>query len=155
MTGRDRIVADRASSSLAVLAGGWMLVVSPERKKASKLDAQVTTAQAQLASAEGKLASARAAQSQYAAAYASVVSLGKAVPPSQEVPSLIYQLAQASNQKHVDFASITAGGSGSSSAPPSAAAAPRPPRRRRLHADALHVRLQRQLLRPRTPLPAS
>ena len=38
------------------------------------------------------------------------MSLGKAVPPSQEVPSLIYQLAQASNQKNVEFASITSGG---------------------------------------------
>ena len=37
------------------------------------------------------------------------MSLGKAVPPGQEVPSLIYQLAQASNQKHVDFSSIVSG----------------------------------------------
>ena len=49
------------------------------------------------------MASARAAQSQYAAAYASVVNLGKAVPPSQEVPALIDQLAQATNQKNVEL----------------------------------------------------
>ncbi len=44
------------------------------------------------------------------------MSLGKAVPAEQEVPSLIYQLAQASNQKNVEFASITSGGSGGASA---------------------------------------
>ncbi len=35
----------------------------------------------------------------YATAYASLVNLGKAVPTGQEVPSLIYQLAQASNRE--------------------------------------------------------
>jgi len=49
------------------------------------------------------------------------------VPTGQEVPSLIYQLEQASNQKRVEFASITSGGgagsSSSASASPTAAAA--------------------------------
>jgi Tfp pilus assembly protein PilO len=97
-----------------------MLVVSPERKTAGEQSAQLAAAQATLSSAEGSLASARAAQSQYAAAYASVVSLGKAVPPGQEVSSLIYELSQATSSKHVDFASIT---TGSGSAGPAAATA--------------------------------
>ncbi len=57
----------------------------------------------QLSSAEGQLADARAAQAQYASAYASIVSLGKAVPASQEVPSLIYQLAQAASSRKVEL----------------------------------------------------
>jgi len=114
VTGRDRIVV-MVLGVLAVLAAAWILVVSPEREKASKLDSQVSAAQAQLSAAEGSLASARSAQSQYAAAYASIVNLGKAVPASEEVPSLIFQLSQASNNKKVDFASIVAtNGSGSS-----------------------------------------
>lgn len=111
MTNRDRVVLI-VISTLAVLAAGWLLVVSPERKKAASLKTQVDAASAQLASSSGELAKARADQARYAAAYASVVSLGKAVPAGQEVPSLIYQLAQASNQKNVDFSSITAGGAG-------------------------------------------
>ena len=51
------------------------------------------------------------------------MTLGKAVPPSQEVPALIDQLTQASNEKNVDFASITAGGGGGASTPASASAA--------------------------------
>ena len=112
MTGRDRIVLIGVVV-VALLGAAWVLVVSPERQQASTLAAQVAAAQTQLSSAEGKLASARSAQSQYAAAYASIVSLGKAVPPAQEVPSLIVQLSQASNQRNVDFSSIVAGGSGS------------------------------------------
>ncbi|MFI4985347.1 MAG: hypothetical protein ACHP93_00960 [Solirubrobacterales bacterium] len=126
MTVRDRLVVI-ALSALAVLAAVWLLLVSPERQQAATLQAQVSQASAQLASAESQVAAARSAQSRYAAAYASLVSLGKAVPPGREVPSLVYQLAQASNQKHVDFSSIVSGSgttaSGSSSSS-SAAATP-------------------------------
>lgn len=125
MTGRDRIVLI-AVLVLVALGGAWMLVVSPKRQQASKLNTQVAEAQTQLATAEGQLATARAAQAQYATAYASILSLGKAVPPSQEVPALIYQLTRASNQKKVSFSSIasaSAGASGSPAAPAAGGAA--------------------------------
>jgi Tfp pilus assembly protein PilO len=127
MTTRDRL-ALTGISTLAVLGIVWLLFVSPERKQASELNAQITQAKSQLAAAESEAANAHAAQSRYSAAYASVVKLGKAVPPSEEVPSLIYQLAQASNQKHVEFNSIstgggTAGSGGAASATSSATAA--------------------------------
>jgi type II secretory pathway pseudopilin PulG len=125
MTGRDRIVLI-VLASLAVLAAVWLLAVSPERQRATKLATQVSAAQAQLATAESEVASARGAQARYTAEYASVVSLGKAVPPSQEVSSLIYQLDQASNQKQVEFNSITSGSAGAGASPASAAAAATP-----------------------------
>jgi hypothetical protein len=122
MTARDRIVIV-GLAVLAVLAGAWLLVVAPEREKASKLASEVSTAQAQLATAESQVASASAAQASYQTAYASIVRLGKAVPADQEVPSLIYQLAQASNQKNVEFASITTGdGTSGAGASPTAGA---------------------------------
>lgn len=128
MTGRDRIVVV-GLAALAVLAAVWLLAVAPERERAAKLATEVSTAQAELATAESQVASASAARAQYQTAYASIVRLGKAVPADQEVPSLIYQLAQASNQKNVEFASITSGaggtssGSGASSAASASAAA--------------------------------
>jgi hypothetical protein len=122
MTGRDRIVLI-VVVVLAVLGGAWILVVSPERKQASKLGTQVASAKAELASAEGELAGARAAQTQYASAYSSIVNLGKAVPAEQEVPSLIFQLAQASNQQQVDFNSISSGAGPTTSTSTSSAAA--------------------------------
>ncbi len=114
MTGRDRIVIMAIVVAVA-LAAVWMEVVSPERKQVSQLETQVASAQSQLASAEGDVANARSAQSRYAAAYAATVNLGKAVPPSQEVASLIDQLTQASNQKNVYFSSISDTGAGTSS----------------------------------------
>jgi Tfp pilus assembly protein PilO len=123
MTARDRIVIVTLAA-LAVLAAVWLLAVTPEREQAAKLGGQVSAAEAQLATAESQVASARGAQAAYPTAYTSLVSLGKAVPIDQEVPSLIYQLAQASNQKQVEFTSITTGGSsaGSVAAPVAAAA---------------------------------
>ena len=116
MTTRDRL-ALIGISSLALLAVVWLLLVSPERKQAGELDKQVATANAQLATAESESANARAAQAHYSAAYASVVELGKAVPPSEEVPSLIYQLAHATNQRDVEFSSISTTTSSASSTP--------------------------------------
>jgi Tfp pilus assembly protein PilO len=122
MTGRDRMVL-MAVIVVAILGAGWMLVVSPERNQASSLGTQVSTAKASLASAEGELSKARAAQTQYTSAYSSVVSLGKAVPASDEVPSLIYQLAKATEQKNVFFSSIASGSSSSKSPAGSTSAA--------------------------------
>jgi hypothetical protein len=112
VTTRDRLVLIGVMA-LALLAAVWLLLVSPERKTASKLSSEISTASAQLASAQGDQASAQAAQRRYSAAYSSVVSLGKAVPASEEVPSLMYQIAQATNARHVQFNSITTGGGAS------------------------------------------
>jgi Type II secretion system (T2SS), protein M len=113
MTGRDRMVI-MAVAALGVLAAVWFLGVTPKRQQASELAKQVSSVQAQLSSAESQVSDARAAQAQYSTDYASIIRLGKAVPASAEVPSLVYQLAQASGRRNVEFGSITAGASGSS-----------------------------------------
>jgi hypothetical protein len=125
MTGRDRMVV-MVLAVLAVLAGGWLLLVSPERSKSVQAEAEVQTARQQLASAQAEVSSARDAQAQYTTAYTSMVSIGQAVPPAQETPALVYELDQASNGKGIDFNSISTGttsGSGSSASAPAAAAA--------------------------------
>ena len=106
MSLRDRM-ALTAVILVVALIGAWMVVVSPERSKATALAAQVATARAALSTSEGELQNARKATAKYSAAYASLVSLGKAVPVQSEVPSLIVQLSQASGQHSVDFNSIT------------------------------------------------
>jgi hypothetical protein len=119
MTTRDRLVLIGVIVLVAI-AGGYLLVVSPERKQAAQAEAQVQSAQQQLASARTAASGAKAAEQRYTAAYDSVVRLGKAVPPATEVPSLIFELDVASGLRDVDFASISTTTSGSS-APSSAA----------------------------------
>jgi len=125
MTARDRLMLV-GMVALAILAAGYVMVVSPERQKASKLSGEVQSARQQLQSAETQAAEASRARSRYATAYASLVGLGPAVPASGETPSLVYALASATHNRNVEFQSITAGsgpGGSSSSAASSSAAA--------------------------------
>jgi len=118
MTARDRLVAVLVGA-LVLLVALWIMLVSPENKLAAKAQNELNSASTAVSSAEGQLSDARAAQARYAAAYASVVRLGKAVPPGREVPSLLYELARATDVKHVDFSSIVYGTSAGSTGPSS------------------------------------
>lgn len=126
MTGRDRMVL-MVVGAIAVLAAAWVLVVSSEQKRASEVGSKVEAARSALSAARSKVAEAQQAQRDYAATYASILSLGEAVPADREVPSLVYELDHASGKDEVNFESIVAasggGGSSSSSATASAASA--------------------------------
>lgn len=113
MTNRDRLMLI-GIAAIAVLLAGYLMVVSPERGKASKLSAEVATARQQLAAAQTAATEASSARTRYASAYSSLVSIGPAVPASNETPALVYALDAATKSKHVEFNSITSGGNGSS-----------------------------------------
>lgn len=115
MTTRDRLMLV-GMLALAILVGGYLIVVSPERQKASKISGEVQSARQQLQSAQAQAAGATSARSRYTTAYASLVSIGPAVPASGETPSLVYALASATHSRNVEFESITSNGGGSASA---------------------------------------
>jgi hypothetical protein len=115
MTGRDRLVI-LGVLVLVVLAGGWLLLVSPERKQAAQAQAQIESARQALQTAQAQAASERSAEARYTSAYVAVVRLGKAVPPLEELPSLVYELDQASNQHSIEFNSMTTASTSSSAA---------------------------------------
>jgi hypothetical protein len=121
MTTRDRLML-MGILALAVLLGAWFTTVAPERERAAKITAEVETARQQLASAESAADSAKNAQAQYSTAYASLVSLGQAVPSSAETPALIYTLDKATHSRDVSFSSIATGASGTASSSSSTAA---------------------------------
>jgi Type II secretion system (T2SS), protein M len=120
MTTRDRLMIV-GMLALVILAGGYVMVVSPERKQAAKISGEVASARQALQSAETQAAEASSARTRYATAYASLVSIGPAVPASGETPSLVYALASATHQRNVEFESITStsGPAGSASSPAS------------------------------------
>lgn len=118
MTTRDRLMLV-GMLALAIVVGGYLLVVSPERQKASKLSGEVQSARQTLQSAETQAAEATSARSRYTTAYASLVSIGPAVPATGETPSLVYALASATHNRHVAFESITSGGGSSPASSPS------------------------------------
>ena len=106
MSVRDR--TDIVVIGVAVaIAAGWMLVISPKRDQAAKLQRQITSEQSQLASVRAQLANASAARAQFSKEYSSLVRLGEAVPTDDNTPSLIYQLQAAAKSTGVDFQSLT------------------------------------------------
>lgn len=118
MSARDRLVL-MGVAALAVVGAVWMLAVSPTRKQASTLTGEVASVQGALAGVKSELAGASNVRVRYKSAYASLVTLGKAVPTADEVPGLMYAIDQAANHKKVQFTSISngkgSGGRGSSS----------------------------------------
>ena len=159
MTTRDRIVI-MVVLALAAVAAGWMFVVSPKRSEASSLSTQVSSEQSQLTAAQGQVAAGMSARRQFAGQYAQLAKLGEAVPPDDDIPSLIYQVQSAAQASRVTFRGLqltSAGASSSSSSSSSSpsgqsldrAASPGSGRRSGRSPDrAVHDHARRQLLQP-------
>lgn len=93
---------------LGVLVAAWLLAVAPKRERAADLGAQVAQARLRLDDANARAAAAERARATYARDYATVARLGKAVPVSTDVPSLVYQLEAAARRSRVDFRAVSA-----------------------------------------------
>ena len=126
MTRRDRLVIV-VVAVVAAIAASWILVVSPKRDQAAKLQSKVASAQQKLDTARTELAQNGAASRQYASNYAALARLGEAVPASDDIPSLIIQLQEAADGARVDFQSLQNGspasGNGGAPAPAPASGA--------------------------------
>ena len=105
---------------VAAIGAYWMLVLSPKREEAVKLDGQITKQQSALATAEADVATYEAAQKHYKANYSMVARLGKAVPADDDVRSLLVQVNAAAKRAGVDFRTINISASGSPTTGPAA-----------------------------------
>lgn len=112
MTARDRMVLV-VVCVLAAIGAAWFFLIQPKRSEASKLGAQITSAQSQLEAARAQVAAGQAAQSSFASNYTTLARLGEAVPSDDNVPSLIYQVQSAAAAARVDFRTLTLSPGGS------------------------------------------
>jgi Tfp pilus assembly protein PilO len=110
MTARDRIIIAVVLMA-AALGGFWFVGLAPKRHEAAALQAQVDAASQKLAGAQQMAAQARSAKASYDKDYADVAKLGKAVPKSDALPSLLYQLQSAAHNARIDFRSLKVNGS--------------------------------------------
>jgi Tfp pilus assembly protein PilO len=93
---------------VAVLAGAfWILLLSPKREEASKLDAQVTQLEGSLAQHQGEIASAEEARGEFPTDYQHLVVLGKAVPSDDETASLLVQINHIASDAGVRFQTLS------------------------------------------------
>jgi hypothetical protein len=108
LTDRDRKIMVILVPVL-VLAAYWFLVLSPKRQETSRLGDQLTQAQSDRDQARGDLQQVQSARSSFASDLASLVKVGKAVPTSVDMPSLIVQLDRAAKGTGIRFQEIKAG----------------------------------------------
>ena len=111
---------------LVVVLGYWFLLLAPKREAASSAAAELETVQAELAQAQTQATTVQAAKTNFARDYAAVVALGKAIPTSVDMPSLLVQLEQAARGTGIKFEGITMGERTAPEALPTGGAAPAP-----------------------------
>jgi Tfp pilus assembly protein PilO len=104
---------------VVVLATGfWVLLLSPKRSEADKLTVRVESLESSLGVHTGEVEAAEAAKKSFAADYAHLVVLGKAVPAEAETPSLIVQIQRLADRSKVSFGSLILGSGEGEAAPP-------------------------------------
>jgi Tfp pilus assembly protein PilO len=118
--------SNRTIVAVIVLAGValafWMLVISPKRDEAGKLEAQAKQLQTSLAQHQAEVAEAEAAKKEFPTAYQHLVVVGKAVPGGDETASLLVQMNHIASGAGGTFRNIalSAAGGGEEAAPATA-----------------------------------
>jgi Tfp pilus assembly protein PilO len=105
--GRRATIIIAAIACVAVLAGGWFLLIQPTRSSISKTKAQTAQQQADNQSAQLQLASMRSIAKHLPAEQAELASLQKKVPSQVELPAILrsmQSLAIASGVHLLSFA---------------------------------------------------
>jgi hypothetical protein len=95
-----------AVALVGVFAAYWFMALSPKRQEASQLDKDIAAAQQQLDQSKQEKVTFAQAQLDFPRMYASLGRMGKAVPPDEDVPSLLVQLNHAAAKANVDFRSV-------------------------------------------------
>ena len=109
---------------LVVLAGYWFLILGPKRDEASAAADELAQQEARLDTAQRRPTQAKNAENAFQSDFTEVVRLGKAIPASVDMPSLIVQLERAAAGTGIRFTKIATGERDASAAP---AAATTPP----------------------------
>lgn len=99
---------------IAVVAGAfWILLLSPKRDEAKKLDRQVERLEGSLAQHESEVSAAEEARREFSTDYERLVVLGKAVPSGDDTPSLLVQVNRIAKHAKVRFQTLKLESSGS------------------------------------------
>jgi len=93
---------------IVLLLAFWFLLLTPKREAASTAATELTAQAQRRDAAQERIDALTRAKSTFAADYAEMVRLGKAVPAKVDMPSLLVQLESAAGGTDIDFQSITA-----------------------------------------------
>lgn len=95
--------------AVVLIVAWYFLLLSPTRTKLSDLDGQVQVEQAALATAKQEVARLESYKKTAPQSRAEIVRLGKMLPESEGIPSLIIELTRTADASGVDLNSIARG----------------------------------------------
>jgi len=95
--------------AVVLIVAWYFLLLSPTRTKLSDLDGQVQAQQAALATATQEVARLESYKKTAPQSRAEIVRLGKMLPESEGIPSLIIELTRTADASGVDLNSISRG----------------------------------------------
>jgi Tfp pilus assembly protein PilO len=107
----------------ALAIGFWVLLLSPQREKADELGSQTSELQISLQEAQSNAERAEAAQREFPEDYRQLVTLGQAVPASDETSSLLVEVNRVAERSKVHFDGIQLESEGEESTPVTSAEA--------------------------------
>jgi Tfp pilus assembly protein PilO len=108
LTDRDRKILI-ALVPVVVLVAYWFLLLAPKREQASTAKEELATQQQRLETARAAEQAAEGAKEDFDASYAQIVRLGKAIPSTVDMPSLLVQLDAAAAGTGIRFTKIATG----------------------------------------------
>jgi Tfp pilus assembly protein PilO len=107
MTDRDKKIMLLLIPILLVGAY-WFLLLTPKREEASEATATLTEQTDRRDAAQARVDSLSGDRTDFAADYGEIVRLGKAVPPTVDMPTILVQLDAAARGTKIVFTRITA-----------------------------------------------
>jgi hypothetical protein len=117
-----------------LLVGAFFyFVLSPKRGEAGKVQEELTQAETQRDSAQAQVTQLTSAKNSFASDYQTVIQLGKSIPSTADMPSLLVQLDNAAKGTGINFDDVhlgdrqTSGTSSSASTPPGGGSNPAAP----------------------------
>jgi hypothetical protein len=116
LTDRDRRIV-LILLPVVVLIAYWFLLLGPKRDDLKTARDEQHAAEQARDQAVAQANQLEKARESFAADYAAVVRLGKAIPEQVDAPSLLVQLDRASHGTHIDFDSVTFGARGTAALP--------------------------------------
>ena len=117
LTDRDKKIA-LVILPLAMVLGYWFVVLGPKRGEASELGARLAVVEKKRDKAKAEAAQLEGSKNTYAKDYETVVRLGKAIPATLDMPSLIVQLDAAADGTGIRFKKIRVGARNEAPPPP-------------------------------------
>jgi hypothetical protein len=107
MTDRDRKIL-LLLVPIVLLGAYWFMLLTPKREEAATAAQDLAVQEQRRDDAQLRLASLSGARTDFAADYAELVRLGKAVPTAVDMPTVLVQLEDAARGTDIKFTRITA-----------------------------------------------